>query len=166
ESIGHAEPFGGGTAGVDFESSDPESTGLIMQFRVVAARSTDATTPPLSLVPAAPGAVAARGAHPPGVHQRGGIGNGLCGWTPWPGHKKHQPANIKLACNDPNAEPFGPTHATLGTLTASGDGNPLLWMQAITENPAPGATEVWEIHNTTEDAHPIHLHLVQFEIVE
>ena len=39
-------------------------------------------------------------------------------------------------------------------------------MHAVTENPAPGATEMWEIHNFTEDAHPIHIHVVQFEIVE
>src|SRR5262252_7399452 len=41
QNIGPDEPFGGGTPGLDFESSDPESTGLVMQFRVVAARSTD-----------------------------------------------------------------------------------------------------------------------------
>jgi bilirubin oxidase len=28
-----------------------------------------------------------------------------------------------------------------------------------------GATEVWEVHNTTEDAHAIHIHQVQFQIV-
>jgi spore coat protein A, manganese oxidase len=30
---------------------------------------------------------------------------------------------------------------------------------------AAGSTEVWELHNTTVDAHPIHLHLVDFRIV-
>src|ERR687888_32051 len=54
----------------------------------------------------------------------------------------------------------------LGTVNPDGTGNPLPWMHDITENPAPGNTEVWEIHNTTEDAHPIHVHMVQFEIVE
>jgi spore coat protein A len=34
-----------------------------------------------------------------------------------------------------------------------------------TETPRVGATEVWEIANLTEDAHPIHLHLVQFQAV-
>ena len=29
-----------------------------------------------------------------------------------------------------------------------------------------GATEVWEIHNFTEDAHPIHVHELQFEVVD
>ena len=38
-------------------------------------------------------------------------------------------------------------------------------MAPITENPALGATEVWEIYNFTEDAHPIHVHVVQFEVV-
>jgi len=28
-----------------------------------------------------------------------------------------------------------------------------------------GATEVWEIYNFTVDAHPIHIHEVQFEVV-
>ena len=35
----------------------------------------------------------------------------------------------------------------------------------ITETPALGSTEVWEFYNTTEDAHPIHLHLVSFQIL-
>ena len=29
-----------------------------------------------------------------------------------------------------------------------------------------GATEVWEIHNFTADAHPIHIHEVQFQVVD
>ena len=29
-----------------------------------------------------------------------------------------------------------------------------------------GATEIWELHNFTADAHPIHIHEVQFEVVE
>jgi len=38
-------------------------------------------------------------------------------------------------------------------------------MDPVTENPAVGATEIWEIYNTTADAHPIHLHEVAFEVV-
>jgi spore coat protein A len=34
-----------------------------------------------------------------------------------------------------------------------------------TENPRVGATEIWEIANMTEDAHPIHLHLIQFQVI-
>ena len=53
-----------------------------------------------------------------------------------------------------------------GGHTPDESANPLRWMQPVTENPVPGATEIWELHNFTEDAHPIHVHLVQFEIVE
>jgi spore coat protein A len=35
----------------------------------------------------------------------------------------------------------------------------------LTELPNEGETEIWEIVNLTADAHPIHLHLVQFQIL-
>ena len=35
-----------------------------------------------------------------------------------------------------------------------------------TETPREGATEVWEIANMTPDAHPIHIHLVQFQVID
>lgn len=35
----------------------------------------------------------------------------------------------------------------------------------LTEFPRVGSTEVWEVINLTADAHPIHLHLVQFQII-
>lgn len=34
-----------------------------------------------------------------------------------------------------------------------------------TETPVEGTTELWQIINLTADAHPIHLHLVQFQLV-
>jgi len=40
-----------------------------------------------------------------------------------------------------------------------------LWMDPVTENPAVGATEVWEMYNATGDAHPMHIHEVVFEVV-
>jgi len=49
-----------------------------------------------------------------------------------------------------------PATGQLGTLT---------FKDPITERPALGTTEVWEFHNTTEDAHPIHMHLVDYRIV-
>ena len=36
---------------------------------------------------------------------------------------------------------------------------------AVSELPKEGTTEVWEIVNQTADAHPIHLHLVQFQLI-
>jgi FtsP/CotA-like multicopper oxidase with cupredoxin domain len=38
-------------------------------------------------------------------------------------------------------------------------------MDPITENPAVGATEIWEFYNATADAHPMHVHEVLFEVV-
>jgi multicopper oxidase len=35
----------------------------------------------------------------------------------------------------------------------------------VTETPRSGTTEIWEIYDFTEDAHPFHVHLVQFEII-
>src|SRR5262249_15872195 len=35
----------------------------------------------------------------------------------------------------------------------------------LTELPRIGSTEVWEIANLSEDAHPIHVHLVQFQLI-
>jgi spore coat protein A len=42
----------------------------------------------------------------------------------------------------------------------------LAWFEDITENPALGSVEEWAVYNATEDAHPIHLHLVSFQIVD
>jgi spore coat protein A len=41
----------------------------------------------------------------------------------------------------------------------------IAWHSPTTENPALNTTEEWEVWNTTGDAHPIHLHLVHFEIL-
>jgi spore coat protein A len=41
----------------------------------------------------------------------------------------------------------------------------LVYADPITENPQVGDTEVWEFYNTTADAHPIHMHLVDFRIL-
>jgi FtsP/CotA-like multicopper oxidase with cupredoxin domain len=35
----------------------------------------------------------------------------------------------------------------------------------LSETPKEGDTEIWEIVNLTADAHPIHLHLVQFQLL-
>jgi spore coat protein A len=40
------------------------------------------------------------------------------------------------------------------------------WGMPVTENPALDSTEIWELINTTDDAHPIHLHLVRFQILD
>ena len=39
------------------------------------------------------------------------------------------------------------------------------WVGAISEKPQVGSTEDWIIVNPTADTHPIHLHLVQFQLI-
>ena len=41
----------------------------------------------------------------------------------------------------------------------------LTWNDPVTETPRQGATEVWEFINLTPDAHPMHIHLVQFHLL-
>jgi spore coat protein A, manganese oxidase len=64
----------------------------------------------------------------------------------------------------------GPAEALLGTIAGEPDIEPAAWTrrpwrEPVTENPAVGATEVWEFYNATADAHPIHVHEVAFEVV-
>ncbi len=40
------------------------------------------------------------------------------------------------------------------------------WDAPITARPRLGDTEVWHLINTTDDAHPIHLHLVRFHVLD
>jgi len=42
----------------------------------------------------------------------------------------------------------------------------MTWHMPVTENPNLGDTEIWEIFNATGDAHPIHVHLVRFDILD
>lgn len=40
------------------------------------------------------------------------------------------------------------------------------WMDPITERVKLGDTEIWSLVNLTEDTHPIHLHMVRFQILD
>ena len=40
------------------------------------------------------------------------------------------------------------------------------WRDPVSEKPAFGSVEIWELVNLTEDSHPIHLHMVRFQILE
>lgn len=57
---------------------------------------------------------------------------------------------------------YGRILPSLGTVSQGQLG----WLDPITEMPEVGKTEIWEIYNTTMDAHPIHLHQVFFEIID
>jgi spore coat protein A len=52
-------------------------------------------------------------------------------------------------------------------------GNPVMlllngshWNMPVTEKPVLGSTEIWTLINPTSDSHPIHLHLVRFQILD
>ncbi|WP_437292507.1 multicopper oxidase domain-containing protein [Sorangium sp. So ce426] len=57
-----------------------------------------------------------------------------------------------------------PVAAMLGR-SRDGEVELLTWEDDVTENPQVGDTEVWELHNLTGDAHPIHIHETLFEVV-
>jgi len=40
------------------------------------------------------------------------------------------------------------------------------WHEPVTETPRLNATEIWEFVNLTEDVHPMHLHLVRFQLLD
>jgi spore coat protein A len=40
------------------------------------------------------------------------------------------------------------------------------WHDPVSEKPRLNSTEIWEFLNLTEDTHPIHLHLVRFQILD
>jgi len=40
------------------------------------------------------------------------------------------------------------------------------WHEPVSEKPVLGSTEIWEFLNLTDDTHPIHLHLVRFQILD
>lgn len=142
-NIGPDEPYGGGEPGDDFEPADPQTTGQILQFRVVPATSADDTTSPESLVlPRAAALPAAARTRQLALIEIMGMGR-----------------------DEEGEELEGPAEAVLGIVE---DGRPVsrAWGDEITENPAVGDTEVWEIFNTTADAHPIHVHETVFEVVD
>jgi len=67
---------------------------------------------------------------------------------------------------------FGRLQPLLGTAEPTTDaaGNlvsgSIAWHMPTTENPALNSTEIWEIYNATGDAHPVHLHLVHFDVLD
>jgi spore coat protein A len=114
------------------DAPDPETTGVVMAFRVTLARSDarDAVLPARLRDPVARYAAA-------------------------------DAKNRQLVLVEAEDE-YGRVLPLLGTATQGG----LRWDDAITEELRAGDTEIWSVINATEDAHPIHLHLVQFQILD
>ncbi len=157
-NVGGDEPFGGGVPDQDFASSDPNTTGQVMKFVIGRLNGVDTSANPatgeLVLPPLSP--------------------LGPADNTRQVSLNEKESATVLAVVNDDgsvdldcdNGAPWTPAQAALGTVNEDGSGNPLQWMDEITEKPVLNTTEIWEIHNFTEDAHPIHLHLVQFQVVD
>jgi spore coat protein A, manganese oxidase len=137
---GPDEPFGGGTPGTDFAAADPTTTGQVMKLVVVPRTSAERSTPPERLDLPAP-------------RRLGRARN-----------------TRRVSLNEENShvlEGVGPIEVDLGTVAKHRHrGVPRGWDEPITERPRLGQTEVWEIHNFTVDAHPIHIHEVQFQVLD
>jgi FtsP/CotA-like multicopper oxidase with cupredoxin domain len=140
-NVGPDEPFGGGEPDEDFDTADSDTTGQVLQFRVVPAVAADPTTPPQFLV------------LPTITRLSGGTTRQLA---------LIEKAGVGFDADGNEVE--GPIEALLGTMD-NGMTTEHPWMDPVTENPAVGATEVWEYYNTTADAHPMHIHEVLFQVV-
>jgi len=175
-------PFGG----FPDVPADPDTTGQVMQFVVdkKLLLDTDAmTTDEYRLQPAAEGALGAADVTRD-LSLNEGESEVVCVDVDAAGNIVQVPGSVPPDC-DGGGEPFAPKEALLGVLDQGGDPVPLKWTDTtgtsqpvpvtlasgqqvfinVTENPTQGDTEEWQIHNFTEDAHPIHLHLVRFEVV-
>jgi len=61
--------------------------------------------------------------------------------------------------------------ALIENMTLKGESMSMLlnntpWHMPVTENPELDSVEIWSFINTTDDSHPIHLHLVRFQILD
>jgi FtsP/CotA-like multicopper oxidase with cupredoxin domain len=81
--------------------------------------------------------------------------------------------NSNFSAGFPSLAPAPPANRRILTLTeVMGAGGPLeilldgqKWSNPVSEIPVVGSTEEWVIVNPTADTHPIHLHLVQFQLI-
>jgi spore coat protein A len=176
-------PFGG----FPDDPADPQTTGQVMRFVVSSAllNAKDAeTTNPYMLVPVAEASFDGDISTTRQVSLNEGESEVVCVDVDAAGNLV-QVEGTPPECPEPSVA-FAPKEALLGTVNASGEGVSLKWtddtgastpvpitLQSgsvvtvnVTENPLVGDTEDWEIYNFTEDAHPIHLHLVRFEVME
>jgi len=154
QNLAPDEPFGGGEPDQDFEPADPRSTGLVMRFVVAAARSRDASTPPQYLTL-------------PTVSQLQPTGATIAVSLNELMSDQVDSDGEPLEGEEGEVEAAGPIAAQLGTVhegSGMATGMPMMWSDPVTEKPVVGQPARWEIHNFTVDAHPIHLHQVQFQV--
>lgn len=154
-NVGPDEPYGGGTPGVDFTPANPNTTGQVMKFNVVPIEDPDSSTAPADLaLPQIPPVGPADRVRPLSLVELDSATVRV----------ETTATTVILDCDD--GEPFGPTEAHLGVVEPSGDVIDLGWDEPLTEAPVLNETEIWELYNFTADAHPIHVHMVHFEVID
>jgi spore coat protein A len=143
---------------------DPDTEGLVMQFRVTKPlSSTDR-----SFNPATPGATLRRGIHSikrladgEGDLAPGVVPNVTRSLVLIEQEDPYSTAPVVVLCNNTSYDGINPyTNTPLPDSVPYN--NDTIY---VTEIPQVGSTEVWEIINLTPDAHPIHIHLIQFQVL-
>jgi FtsP/CotA-like multicopper oxidase with cupredoxin domain len=140
-------PFGGFP--IDpVDAPDPDSTAQVMRFNLTLKDDDpDASTPVESLIMPGISPIVQNVTRQLSLHE--------------------EESSLVTTVEDGEVVPVAPMAATLGVFDETSDMfQPLLWSDPIWINPTLGNTELWEVNNFTEDAHPVHLHLVQFQIKE
>ena len=174
-------PFGG----FPDVPADPDTTGQVMRFvvdRSLLNPSDQDTTNPYRLRPVAESAMSSPIATTREVSLNEGESEEVCVDVDAQGNIVQIPGEMP-PCSV--GEAFGPKEALLGVMDQNGNPVPLKWTDTsgisqpaavtlangdtiwvdVTENPTAGNAEEWQIFNFTADAHPIHLHLVRFEVM-
>lgn len=153
-------PFPSGT------SPDPQTTGQVMQFRVTRALAGRDTT----FNPASGGALRGGKNQPPAIVRLSNPSTGTLAAGVSPTVKRQLvlvevegpggPIEVLLNNTRWNGIRAGSSEAVPnGSKTADANGD------YVTELPRVGSTEEWEVINLTADAHPIHIHLIQFQLM-
>jgi spore coat protein A, manganese oxidase len=130
-NTGPDEAWGGPDADPPQDPADLDTTGQVMEFRVVelTGNGSKGSMPPTlpALAPLSPSA---------------------------------PPRDLLLA--ELSVPGDFPIHVRLGTVALG----PLPWSAPASEVIKLNDTEVWRVANTTDDAHPIHLHLIDFQVLD
>ncbi len=151
----------------DGDAPDPGTLGRIMQFRVVPLTTPDTTLNPadrpLLQQPMVRLVNARRGRPARGVtinKRRSLTLNEMMGPAVTVNGVEYPGGSAGILLN--NTRWSGQSPRTYGDFTPV----PVNLLENLySELPQEGQTEVWEIVNLTDDAHPIHLHLVEFQIL-
>ena len=154
-------PFPGGDPRNDYFPGAPKNptitnpgfgpnTRQIMRFDVVPKTSAD---PPLAI-----------------TDLTGGIDPSLVGvWTTAPLTTPPPGASVRILTLNEDYDSWGRLVQRVGTnvqpAKVAGNSFGRNYMDLSTENPTAGSTEVWQIVKTTADAHPMHFHLVNVQVL-